>query len=108
ARAGGTPLFPSLLPRDVSAEAFRLDIEKQVRYANIDIIEGTGASQLGIGIVAARIVEMVTRDEQAIVPIGSYQPDFGVTLSLPSQVGGKGVLRVFLPELSADEKVALA
>jgi L-lactate dehydrogenase len=35
-----------------------------VRYANITIIEGTGASALGIGIVSARMVEMIVRDER--------------------------------------------
>jgi L-lactate dehydrogenase len=54
-----------------------------VRYANIAIIEGNGASQFGIGIVAARIAEMVLRDERAVIPIGRYNDRFGVTLSLP-------------------------
>ena len=47
-----------------------------MRYANISIIEGTGASQLGIGVVAARIAEMIGRNEDAVVPIGSYQERF--------------------------------
>jgi L-lactate dehydrogenase len=78
-----------------------------VRYANISIIEGTGASQLGIGVVAARIVEMLGRDEGAVVPIGSYQERFGVTLSLPSRLGREGVTRVLMPTLAADEARAL-
>jgi L-lactate dehydrogenase len=36
------------------------------------IKERGDASRLGIGIVAARIVEMVLRDERAVTPIGSY------------------------------------
>jgi L-lactate dehydrogenase len=63
------------------------------RYANITIIEGNDASQFGIGIVSARIAEMVLRDERAVVPIGSYHDRFGVTLSLPSIVGRSGVIR---------------
>jgi len=43
------------------------EIEKNVRYANITIIEGNDASQFGIGIVAARITEMVVRDERAVI-----------------------------------------
>ena len=49
-----------------------------VRYANISIIEGTGASQLGIGVVAARIAEMILRSEGAVVPIGCYQENSSV------------------------------
>ncbi len=30
---------------------------------------------------------MILRDERAIIPIGSYQREFGVTLSLPRVVG---------------------
>ena len=65
-----------------------------MRYANISIIEGTGASQLGIGVVAARIAEIIGRNEDAVVPIGSYQESFGVTLSLPSRLGGEGITSV--------------
>ncbi len=103
----GTPLLPSLLPKDTAAEAFREDVEKEVRYPNIDIIEGTGASQLGIAVVTARIVEIIARDEKLVVPIGFYQHKCGVTLSLPSRVGRKGVEAVFMPPLAAEEVHAL-
>jgi len=51
-----------------------------VRFANISIIEGTGASQYGIGMVAARLAEIVLRDERAVVPVGSYNARYGVTV----------------------------
>ena len=47
---------------------------------------------------------MVSRDERAAIPIGSYQPAFGVTLSSPSIAGGTGVKSVLQPELSAEER----
>jgi L-lactate dehydrogenase len=47
------------------------------------------------------------RDERAALPIGSFHNRFGVTLSLPSVVGRKGVLEVFEPELSPEEKDGL-
>jgi L-lactate dehydrogenase len=62
---------------------------------------------LGIGVVVARIVEMIARDERAVVPIGSWQERYGVTLSLPSVVGRNGVERVLEPSLSPDEERAL-
>ena len=99
ARVAGTALA---LDDDI-----RHEVEDEVRYANISIIEGTGASQLGIGVVAARIAEMVGRDEGAVVPIGSYQERFGVTLSLPSRVGREGVTRVLMPTMAKDEARAL-
>jgi L-lactate dehydrogenase len=78
-----------------------------VRYANITIIDGHDASQHGIGIVSARIAEIVLRDERAAIPIGSYQREFAVTLSLPSIVGHAGVLEVMQPESSPAERSAL-
>lgn len=99
ARIAGTPV--------AADESFRDDVEKDVRYANISIIEGTGASQLGIGVVAARIAEMIGRNEGAVVPIGSYQESFGVTLSLPSRLGRDGVTNVLMPALSEGEAHAL-
>ena len=107
ARVAGTPVIPALLPQGTQAAALRSEVENQVRYANINIIEGTGASQLGIGVVAARLVEIVAREEEAIVPIGSYRENYGVTLSLPSRLGREGVTRVLVPVLAADEAQAL-
>jgi L-lactate dehydrogenase len=99
ARIGGTPF--------VQPDAFRREVEHEVRYANISIIEGTGASQLGIGVAAARIAEMIGRDERAVVPIGSWQEAYGVTLSLPSRLGRDGVAEVLMPTLAEDEARAL-
>jgi hypothetical protein len=88
-------------------DELRHTVEREVRYANITIIEGHDASQYGIGIVSARIAEMVLNDERAVVPIGSYQKMFGVTLSLPSIVGRGGVIEVLEPEMSDEEREGL-
>ena len=88
-------------------DELRHELEREVRYANISIIEGHDASQYGIGIVSARIAEMVLKDERAAVPIGSYQKSFGVTLSLPSVVGRGGVIEVLEPEMSDEEREGL-
>ncbi|MEJ0077511.1 MAG: NAD(P)-binding domain-containing protein [Alphaproteobacteria bacterium] len=107
ARVGGVPLAALLKARRERFDALREKVEREVRYANITIIEGHDASQYGIGIVAARIAEIVLRDERAVIPIGSWQEKFGVTLSLPSVVGCDGVSEVLEPELSAPERAAL-
>jgi L-lactate dehydrogenase len=107
ARVAGVPLTSLLEERGEKLDQLRAKIEHEVRYANITIIEGHDASQYGIGIVSARIAEIVLRDERSAIPIGSYQPDLGVTLSLPSIVGRSGVVRVMRPVLSADERDGL-
>ena len=57
--------------------------------------------------VTARIAEIIARDERVVIPIGCYNPKYGVTLSLPSIVGRQGVLRTIEPELSTDEREKL-
>jgi L-lactate dehydrogenase len=103
ARVGGVPIVDALEQCGLK----RATIENEVRYANITIIEGIGASQYGIGMVCARIAEIVLRDERAVIPIGVYNPKLGVTLSLPSVVGRKGCLQVLEPPLSDDERIGL-
>jgi len=104
ARVGGT-LIAELLERSgQSLDEFRKSVEQDVRFANITIIEGTGASQLGIGMVTARIAEAILRDEHAVIPIGSYNPKYGVTISLPSVLGRQGVSQVLDPEMSEEEQ----
>ena len=108
ASASGVPIFDSLELTRPSREALRQQIEHDVRFANITIIEGNQASQYGIGIVAARIVQAVLRDERVVVPIGAYNEKYGVTLSMPSVLGRTGVVQILEPSMSDDERRALS
>jgi L-lactate dehydrogenase len=107
ATIAGRPLRECLPRASQNWDEFRRDIEQQVRFANIAIIEGIGASQHGIGMVSARIAEIILRDERTVIPIGSYQPQYGATLSLPSVLGRDGVIETFEPEMSTEEREAL-
>jgi L-lactate dehydrogenase len=107
ARLGGAPVLDAVEGRREDAASFRKRIEEEVRYANIAIIEGTGASQLGIAVVAARIAEAVLRDERAVLPIGAFHARHGVTFSLPTILGREGAQRVLEPEMSDAESAAL-
>ncbi len=106
-RIAGVPVTALLKERGEKLDDVRAKLEIDVRYANITIIEGHDASQYGIGIVSARIAEIVLRDERAVIPIGSYQRAMGVTLSLPSVVGRVGVISVLQPELTTAERSGL-
>jgi L-lactate dehydrogenase len=106
ARVGGVPLMDAL-PAGIHMDKLRTAVEHDVRFANIAIIEGNEASQFGTGIVSARIAEAVLRDEQAVFPIGAYNADYGVTLSMPAVVGRQGVSRLLEPAMSGEERHAL-
>jgi L-lactate dehydrogenase len=107
ARIAGVPVTALLEERGEKLDDLRTRLESEVRYANISIIEGHDASQYGIGIVSARIAEIVLRDERAAIAIGSYHQEFGVTLSLPTVVGRIGVVAVLQPHLVPDERSRL-
>jgi len=107
ATAAGVPIREACRQCGESFDKVREAVERDVRYANITIIEGNNASQYGIGIACARLTEAVLRDERSIFPVASYQAAYGVTLALPSVVGGEGVIRVLEPPMSADERAQL-
>jgi L-lactate dehydrogenase len=103
ARVGGMPADQAIASRSGDFGDVRQAVEQEVRYANITIIEGIGASQLGIGMVSARIAEIVSRDERAVVPIGVFNRKFGVTLSMPGILGRNGVSRILEPAMTHEE-----
>jgi L-lactate dehydrogenase len=105
AQVGGVPV-QSAVAEGLSFDAFREAVERDVRYANITIIEGNDASQFGIGIVSTRIAEAVLRDEQAVLPVGSYQAKYGATITLPTVIGKDGAGRVLEPMMTAEERAA--
>jgi L-lactate dehydrogenase len=107
ASVGGVPVLELLRRDGHSVEEARQEIEDAIRYANITIIEGTGASQYGIGAVSARLVDAVLRDERAVLPVAAFNPDYEVTLSLSSVLGAGGVQRMLLPAMTEDERAAL-
>ena len=103
ARVGGIRADQALASQSGDLAGVRQAVEQDVRYANITIIEGIGASQLGIGMVSARIAEIVVRDEHAVIPIGAFNPKFGVTLSMPGVLGRSGVSRILEPAMTEEE-----
>lgn len=107
-RIGGVPLANALDVNESDCKAFQEKIEEEVKFANISIIEGTGASQLGIGMITAHITKIILNDERVVVPIGSHIDKYDTTLSLPSLLGKDGVLETYMPDLSSGEQEALA
>lgn len=87
------------------------EIDRQVRNAAYTIIEGKGATYYGIGSALARIVNVILRDQRAILTVCTPMAEVvgvrNVTLSLPQLVGGEGVLATFPLPLSAEEEAAL-
>ncbi|MEV5732724.1 NAD(P)-binding domain-containing protein [Streptomyces sp. NPDC052292] len=107
ASVGGIPVTDLLEQDGRPVDRIRAEIEAGIRYANITIIEGTGASQYGIGAVSARLVDAVLRDERAVLPVAAYSPARDVTLSLSSVLGAGGVQQMHEPAMTPQESQAL-
>ncbi len=104
ARVASEPVADLIRQQGETEASFREGVEKEVRYANITIIEGNDASQYGIGMVCARLAEAILRDENLVIPVGAYNPEYGVTLSVPGVLGAQGVSRILAPSLSGEER----
>ena len=104
AAIGNVPWQDVAAQHGLNKQTIKARVDEAVRLANINIIEGIGASQYGIGIVIARLIEAVLRDEKLVAPVGSHLPEHGVTYSLPGVIGTTGVEEVLSPRLNPEEQ----
>jgi L-lactate dehydrogenase len=107
-RVAGAPLADalSLSNPQRSVDELREQVEREVRFANITIIEGNDASQFGIGVVCARLTEAVLRDERVVLPVAAYRARYGVAIALPTIVGREGAAGELEPTMSDEERRA--
>jgi L-lactate dehydrogenase len=108
-RVAGTPLADALRGRAPhrSVDELRDQIEREVRFANITIIEGNDASRYGIGVACARIAEAILGDERVVMPVAAHRERYGVAIGLPTVVGREGAAGELEPSMSGPERRAL-
>ncbi|MCS7052230.1 MAG: L-lactate dehydrogenase [Ignavibacterium sp.] len=86
-------------------------IDDGVRNAAYKIIEGKGSTYYGVAGAIAKIVDVINRDNRAVLTITALKDDVegikNVTLSLPHLIGGDGDLGVLPLNLSVKEKILL-
>lgn len=75
---------------------------ERTRMIGMDIIEGKGSTEFGIGLVLADVARAVLHDEHRILPVsvqlnGEYGQD-GIYAGVPAQLGREGVENI--PQLS--------
>jgi len=112
ATIGGTTLQAFCRLQDMClGEETKADIDQRVRRAAYNIIAGKGATYYGIGGALARIVNVITHDQRAILTVCTPMPDVAgvtdVTVSLPHLVGGEGILATLPLPLNEEERLAL-
>ena len=106
---GGIPLQDFCRQQEIVLDqSLRQEIDHQVRHAAQAIIQGKGATHYGIGSALARLVDVILRDERAILTVCTPMtavagvPD--VTAALPHLVGGEGVIDTFPLPLDPEEQ----
>lgn len=109
---GGIPLADFCRQRGIVLDdVAHEEIDKHVRYAAYQIIEGKGATYYGIGSALAHMVDVVLHDQRAIMTVCTPLPVVAgindVTIAMPHLVGGAGILDSFTLDLSDDEQEAL-
>jgi len=108
----GMPLDDFCRQQHVMLDATaRGQIDEAVRRAAYRIIDGKGATYYGIGSALARLVDVILRDQRAVLtvctPVDEIAGVRDVTISLPHLVGGDGILSTFPLPLDDDEQSAL-
>lgn len=92
-------------------EAIKAEIDSGVRNAAYKIIEGKGSTYYGIGGAIAKLVDVINRDNQAVLTVSVFNENIeginNVTLSLPHIIGGEGDLGVLPIRLNVKERSLL-
>jgi L-lactate dehydrogenase len=113
----GVPLLDSARVAGVSLEAFcarrgiafgaseRARLTEGVRGAAAKVIALKGATCHAIGLVTARVVSAVLRDERVLLPVSA--PIDGVCAGVPCRVGRDGAEVLGWPDLSPAERASL-
>jgi L-lactate dehydrogenase len=98
ASIGGVPLSEALPEIDKEAVA------EETKNKASSIIENKGATNYGIGGVAASICKSILFDERNIRPVSHWQEGLDVCLSVPAVLGRRGVVRTVNVPLSGEER----
>lgn len=91
-----------------SFEKEKEEIYHAVRDSAYEIIERKGATYYGIGMAASKIAEAIVRDSHTVAPVsvalnGEYGL-YGLSLSIPSMIGRRGVEQVLEIRFDPDEE----
>lgn len=101
ASIGGVPLESALPP---NAQLDKEAIANDTKDKASSIIANKGATNYGIGGVAASLCKSILSDQRNIRPVSHFQEDLGVCLSLPAVIGREGVVRTVEMGLSEEER----
>ncbi|EMD90531.1 hypothetical protein COCHEDRAFT_1105722 [Bipolaris maydis C5] len=104
ASIGGVPLDEAI---ESSQSIDKKAIAEETKNKATKIIQSKGATNYGIGGVAASICKSILFDQRNIRPVSHYQDDLNVCLSVLAVLGRKGIVKSVPMPLSSEEKELL-
>jgi L-lactate dehydrogenase len=109
---GGVPLDDFIKFRGLTFnDEIKKRIDGDVRNAAYKIIDGKGSTYYGIGGAIVRLVDVIARDNRAILTVctrtNSIEGIDDVTLSLPHLISGSGEIGTLPLKLNNEEKILL-
>jgi len=88
-------------------EKERIELEKQVRRAAYEIIEGKGATYFGIGAATVDIMSSIILDSGRVFPVSApLHGEYGIkriAIGVPVKIGAKGIEEVIEKHLLPEE-----
>ena len=97
---GGVPLDQIVSEGEIDKEG----IAEETKQMAAKIMKAKGATNYGIGGVAASICKSILFDQRNIRPVSHWQEDLGVCLSMPAVIGREGVVRTIPMSLDGEER----
>ena len=79
-----------------------------VKNKAYEIIACKGSTYFGIATCVARICEAIVFDQKLVVPLSSYNEEYGICLSMPVILGENGIKRILQIPLDNNEQKQLA
>ena len=106
---GGLPIDDFLKFRELElTDEIKSVIDSDVRNAAYKIIEGKGSTYYGIGGAIVRLVEVIARDNRAILTVCTRKKNIegieDVTLALPHLISGAGEIGTLSLPLNEQER----
>ena len=83
----------------------------QTRQAGMDIIEGKGSTEFGIGLALAQLAAAILGDQHRVLPVsvlleGEYGQQ-GVHCGVPCRIGRRGIEEIVVLDLTEEEQQQL-
>ena len=83
----------------------------QTRQAGMDIIEGKGSTEFGIGLALAQLAAAILGDQHRVLPVsvlleGEYGQQ-GVHCGVPCRIGRRGIEEIVVLDLTQQEQQQL-